>query len=117
MTEYDYQVNKITKFGDGDSFWCVVEKDMGFHITGQALIHVRVLHVDTPERGELNYREASAFTASWLTASIGYLRVTSTKEDEFGRWLCEVYNSETGMRLSDALKAAGLVKPDSKWNN
>lgn len=115
--KYDYKVVKITKFGDGDSFWCVPEKDMGFHLTGQALVHVRVLHVDTPERGEPNYKEASEFTKVWLLSHLLNLRIRSIEEDEFGRYLCEVYDSSTQELLSDAIKQAGLMKPGSKWND
>ena len=116
VEQYDYAVDRITKYGDGDSFWCVVKKDMGFHVEGQANIHVRVLHVDTPERGQPNYQEATVFTNGWLSMHLPHLRLLSVEEDSFGRWLSEVYDSMTGERLSDALKAAQLTKPGSVWN-
>lgn len=117
VEQYDYAIERITKYGDGDSFWCVVSKDMGFHVKGEQLIHVRVLHVDTPERGKPGYVEAGAFTRGWLSSRLGELRLLSVEEDDFGRWLCEVYNNTTGERLADALKVAGLIKPNSVWND
>lgn len=112
--QYDYKVERIVKYGDGDSFWAVVSKDIGFFVSAQALIHVRVTHVDTPERKQVNYIEASAFTRAWIESRT--VRVRSVERDEFGRWLCDVYDEDTGLLLSDALKQAGLAKPDSRWN-
>lgn len=116
VEQYLYQVDKIIKYGDGDSFWAVLSKDIGFYVRGQAPVHVRVTHIDTPERGQPLYVEAGEFTMNWLIMNEGKLDALSEKRDEFGRWLCDIYNRETGERLSDALKAVGFAKPGSKWN-
>ena len=113
---YDYKVEKVVKFGDGDSFWVVFSKDVGFYISAEALVHVRVLYVDTPERGQLNYKEASVFTHDWLVAHMDNLRGTSVERDEFGRWLSVIYDAVSGETLAQALKDANLLKPGSKWN-
>lgn len=113
---YDYKVERIPKFGDGDSFWAVVSKDIGFYITAEALVHIRVLYVDTPETGQPNYREASDFTKAWLSAHLPNLRITSVKRDEFGRWLSVVYDELTHETLGQALTNANLLKPGSQWN-
>ena len=116
IEQYDYKIERITKFGDGDSFWCVVSKDIGFHVTAQAAVHIRVPHVDTPERRQPNYVEAGIFAHDWLVQHEQGLRLISEKEDEFGRWLSVVYDNNTGEVLADALKRTDLVKPDSRWN-
>lgn len=123
VEQYEYDVDRILKFMDGDTFVAVLSHDVGFHERAQHSAKIRVLHVDTPERGQINYREASAFTQTWITEVIdqgaGILKVITHKDndtDEFGRWLGDVFNSVTGERLSDALKAANLIKPGSVWN-
>lgn len=84
---YDYAVTEVLRVVDGDTVDLRV--DLGFHMT--AALRFRVLDLDTPERGQPGWSEATAFTRMWLTQSGPYLRVSTYKADSFGRWLGEVY--------------------------
>lgn len=49
---------------------------------------VRVLEIDTPERGQPGFDQATAFTATWLAR--GNFTITACKRDSFGRLLATV---------------------------
>lgn len=69
---------------------------------------VRVLEIDTPERGQPGYEEARAFTAAWLAQ--GNFTLSACRRDSFGRLLATV--TRNGVSLADALYNAGLgVRP------
>ena len=123
QTCYDFDVDRILKFKDGDTFDCVVSRDIGFHVRAQASITVRVLNIDTyelhkgSEADKKIARAAAAFTEKWLKDWQGAVRVRTTKEDGFGRWLGEVYvqHGEYRTTLADELFKAGFQKPGSNW--
>lgn len=64
---------------------------------------VRVLEIDTPERGQPGFDQATAFTATWLAR--GNFTITACKRDSFGRLLATV--TRDGVSLADALYASG----------
>lgn len=69
---------------------------------------IRVLEIDTPERGQSGFEEAKAFTASWL--ALGDFTMTACKRDSFGRLLATV--TRNGVSLADVLFAKGYgVRP------
>lgn len=69
---------------------------------------IRVLEIDTPERGQPGFDQATAFTATWLAR--GNFTITACRRDSFGRLLAVV--TRDGDRLADALYNAGLgVRP------
>lgn len=68
---------------------------------------VRVLGVDTPERGQTGFAEAAAFTTTWLGA--GPFTLASCKRDSFGRMLATV--SRAGRTLADTLIILHLGVP------
>lgn len=65
---------------------------------------LRVLEIDTPERGQPGFDAARSFTASWLAQ--GDFTITACKRDSFGRLLATV--TRDGASLADALYNAGL---------
>jgi micrococcal nuclease len=65
---------------------------------------IRVLGIDTPERGQPGFAEATTFTAKWLAVSPADAELC--QRDHFGRWLGTV--TRGGDNLADALFAAGL---------
>lgn len=71
---------------------------------------VRVIPIDTPERGQPGYREAAQFTADWL--KVGRFDMTACKRDSFGRLLADL--SRDGVHLGDELVKAGLAVPWEK---
>jgi endonuclease YncB( thermonuclease family) len=114
--EYIYDLEKVIHLVDGDTFDAVLSKDIGFYVRGQAAIRLRLQGVDTPERGKEGYTAARVFTGAWLMANAGNIKVESLEKDSFGRWISKVYVADTGVTLSEELKAAGLIKPGSIWN-
>ena len=93
------QSGHVLKVVDGDTFAL-------YHVGTPPEERVRVLSVDTPERGEPGYANATAFTRQWL--SMGPFDIVACKRDSFGRLLADV--SRDGVLLSDALKANGFNK-------
>ncbi len=81
---------------------------LGVNLKRRTAHRFRLLDIDTPERGQGNWAEATAFTRSWLARP--NLRCRTEKGDAFGRWLARVYDPSTGEDLDDALLAAGLAK-------
>ena len=75
---------------------------------------VRLLGVDTPERGQENYKEATDFTKTCVEGKKIYEQ--TYKSDVFGRYLANVWYENGKYCLNDELRNAGLLKPKSKWN-
>lgn len=91
---------------DGDTVELVV--DTGFYHA--ATVRVRLLGVDTPERGQPGYREACEFSARWIREARG-LRLECHGEDKYGsRWL-GVLRDADGASLATLLIDAGLGRP------
>jgi len=110
--DYVYEAEVIAWI-DGDTVALHVTKDydFGFHITvsGHFEGHFRLLGVDTPERGHLNFREATA--AARQMAPVGSkVFIRSHKTDKYGRYLADIVTSE-GLNISNQLIALGLGKP------
>jgi micrococcal nuclease len=71
---------------------------------------IRVLGVDTPERGQDGWAEATMFTSQWCEALKGRLRITTQKADSFGRYLGVIYDPSTFLGLGQALIDSGHAK-------
>lgn len=99
---YDYRVLSVLKVVDGDTVDLSV--DLGMRLSKQD--RYRLVVVDTPERGEPGFVEATVFARSWLAAFAEDLRVTTYKADSFGRYLADIYTS-SGSTLSEALLQQG----------
>lgn len=93
----NFQPGAVMDVVDGDTF------DL-YHVGVPAKERIRVLGVDTPERGKPNAAEATAFTTAWLQR--GPFDMVTCKRDSFGRMLGAI--SRNGERLDAALIAAGL---------
>lgn len=102
MPTYDYAVTEVIRVVDGDTVDLRV--DLGFHMT--TALRFRILDVDTPERSEPGWADATAITRSWLGADERTLRARTAKADSFGRWLAEVYDATTLERLAEHVIAA-----------
>lgn len=109
MTEYDYRVDHVQRVVDGDTIDLVI--DVGFKMT--TVQRVRLLGIDTPERGEPGWAEATEFTKNWLDTWQGKIRVETHKTDSFGRYLAYLY-AKTDVRrqaLNVELVSSGHAKP------
>ncbi|NJH82525.1 thermonuclease family protein [Staphylococcus hyicus] len=103
---------KVLRVIDGDTL--VIDLDMGFET--HTIKRVRLLGVDTPERGQVNYNEAKAFTTSTVLGKDVY--VQTYQSDVFGRYLADVWYrvGDDEYRLSHELTVRGFIKEGSKWN-
>lgn len=103
---------KVLRVIDGDTLEMRI--DLGFHT--HTVRKVRLLGVDTPERGQVNYNEAKAFTTNTVLGKDVY--VLTYQADAFGRYLADVWYRvcDNEYRLSHELTVRGFVKEGSKWN-
>lgn len=91
MTTWTVQAT-VLRVIDGDTF--AADFDLGWgvwrrEVTG-APSRVRILGIDTPERGQPGFEEAKTLLATVLPAGL-VVWVESTKLDSFGRALCNVF--------------------------
>lgn len=63
---------------------------------------MRVLGIDTPERGEPGYREATMFARDWLASEP--FQLVACQRDKYGRLLGSV--TRNGESFGDQLKSA-----------
>lgn len=99
---------------DGDTIDVTI--DFGFEIFGNR--RLRLLDVDTPERGQENYKEATEFTKNLVLDKDIFIQ--TYKSDVFGRYLAKVYvlnENKEYVYLSEELIKNNLYKENSKWNN
>lgn len=73
---------------------------------------VRLLGVNTPEKGQVNYNEAKAFTKTWISSGKSTLNA-QCKRDSFGR-LLGTLTKESGEDLGTELIKANLAVPFEK---
>ena len=101
----DYRYNaEVLRWVDGDTVDCIV--DLGFKISIRE--RFRLFGVDTPERGQPGFREATAFCER-LAPKGARVVVETQKTGKFGRWLCIVYTAD-GQHLNRLLIETGHAK-------
>ena len=79
---------KLLRCVDGDTFDADV--DLGFHVWKR--VRFRLLDVDTPERGQPGFVEATGKLEQLLASKLcdGFLDVECSKTGKYGRWLGRV---------------------------
>lgn len=88
-----YYNARLIRVVDGDTI--VVDVDLGFDsITTRR--RLRLLDVDTPERGEEGYEKAKILTSKILS-SASRIIVHTVSHDSFGRWLAQVWCDEMSL--------------------
>jgi micrococcal nuclease len=102
---YEYSATVI-RWVDGDTV--DLRTDLGFRMWSET--RFRLYGIDTPERGQANWAEATAFAVGH--APIGStVRIQTYKDpDKYGRWLVDIYLPD-GTHLNQALIDAGLAVP------
>ncbi|MHC5291118.1 thermonuclease family protein [Bacillus licheniformis] len=106
----DFYRVKCTRVKDGDTF----VGDLSFGVVNLTLHDqvFRLAGIDTPERNEGLYFEATEYTAQHLEGKS--VIVFLHGKDSFGRWLCDVYIDGIHQTLNDLLLNEGLAKTYKK---
>lgn len=99
---YEYR-GVMTRAVDGDTI--DVTLDLGFNI--RKTERLRLLNVDSPERGEPGWAEATEYVKAALTDQV--LRVRTYKADSFGRYLADVWLGDEN--FNQRLISSGHAKP------
>ena len=113
---FDYRVTELVRTVDGDTYDLTVEKriDFGFRLIEDKRwsSRFRLQGVDTWERNEAGGAAATAFADAWIKQAIvdDVLRGQTFKTDNFGRWLIDLYRTDTGEHLGTALVINGHTK-------
>lgn len=93
----DWKVLGLDHIVDGDTVDLLVSRPVGtvdqFTISAQGVIRVRSVHLDTPEKDEEGYAQATEDLVVFIQSALSYpgLRVTTQGKDSFGRYLGDVY--------------------------
>lgn len=96
---------KVVRWVDGDSVW--LDVDLGFR--ARLVTDFRLYGVDTPERGQPGWGEATAFVNAGAPAG-SPVEIQSYKDpDKYGRWLAEVFVPDAHLSLNAQLLDAGLA--------
>lgn len=105
MILYNYAAT-IERIVDGDTIDATV--DCGFRIYHKA--RFRMYGIDTPERGQPGWAEATAYLTSLIPVGAqvtlrSYRPELHPKADSFGRWLVEIFLEETN--VNEAMLVSG----------
>ena len=92
---------QVLRVIDGDTFIL-----MTFDVPPET--RIRVLGVDTPERGEPGYAEAGAFTRAWLAQ--GPFTVTTCERDSLLRRLAWIERGSNGLHTALIDSGHGVVR-------
>lgn len=105
--EVNYIFNaKVVRWVDGDTV--DLDVDLGFHF--HASMRFRLLGLDTPERGQINYREATEFSKALapVDKSVLIQTVKDEKADKYGRYLVTIESDNVVVNAK--LLESGLAK-------
>lgn len=100
---YEYQ-GVVTNVVDGDTFDITV--DLGLRITSNQ--RVRLYGIDTPERGQPGFMEATTRLRELILDQTVVVR-TIKPADKYGRWLADAYcpgGSVAGIMIAENLGVA-----------
>lgn len=114
---WDYEVTKLIRAVDGDTYDLRLEREMdfGFRLTETKAweSRFRILHINAPEKRSAGGSASTQYATIWINAALaeGVLRGQTHKTDDFGRWLIDLYRTDTGEHLADAMVAANQAVP------
>ena len=95
---------KVLRWVDGDTV--DLDIDLGFRVHIKE--RIRLLNVDTPERGQPDFDKATAMASKYApVGSMCLLRTEPSGKGKYGRWLGIIYVPGMGQTLNDNLIEAG----------
>lgn len=100
--EYRYKA-AVDRWVDGDTVDLYV--DLGFHI--YAKTRFRLYGIDTPERGQVNWGEATDHAELMAPAGTDVTIEVFKDTDKYGRWLANISVGDAS--VNESLVAAGLA--------
>lgn len=94
----------VDRVVDGDTVDVIV--DYGFHLKQKQ--RIRLLRVDTPERGEDDYKEATNTLRDLAKEAAdkdpeGRIKLTSYKTGKYGRWLGHLTSLDLSIDINQVL--------------
>jgi endonuclease YncB( thermonuclease family) len=95
-----WTVLTITRVVDGDTVRLIRTRDLGnadgltITATDTTDVPVRLIHVDTPERGEVGWAEAKADLEKWVLGHEGSLTLHTAGRDRYGRLLGDLHDPD-----------------------
>ncbi len=95
---YTYNAT-VVRWVDGDTV--ILDVDLGFFVSTRQ--HFRLIDVDTPERGELNY-DAARLCAQEVCPVGSQLEILTAKTEKYGRWLVSIPQVAEALLLRNLLK-------------
>jgi len=103
---YEYRA-RCTNVIDGDTIDVVI--DLGFSIAHT--LRLRLAGINTPERGETGYRQATEALRSLVLNQDIVVRTQKDRQEKYGRYLAELIIPATGQTANQVLLEQGLAKP------
>lgn len=82
---YEYRHAEIIRVVDGDTV--EISIDLGNKTIWKDSF--RINGIDTPERGQISYREAAEFLSKMLAKGVS--KIVTHKPDKYGRWLVDIW--------------------------
>lgn len=103
-TSYTYSAT-VVRWVDGDTVW--LDVDLGFRIRSKT--DFRLYGVDTPERGQPGFMEATSRARQLAPEDSVVLIRTYQAPDKYGRWLAEIIVGTS--TVNQILVNEGLGRP------
>jgi micrococcal nuclease len=98
----------VLRWVDGDT----VDMDVDWGNRIHSVERLRLYGIDTPERGQPGYAEATVFNVAKAPPGTAVrIRTTLDSRDKYGRLLAVIYLEDDPETLNDHLLAAGLAVP------
>lgn len=101
-----YNNAEVVRVIDGDTVRLKV--DVGFRMVYED--NFRLEGIDTPERGQEGFTEASDRMKEWLLAEGNNVRVEVTKRDKYGRYLAKLSSITSGEIVNEVMVTEGYAK-------
>lgn len=105
---YEYRHVEVIRVLDGDTIELAIDVGNSIKWTSKFRLH----GIDTPERGQVNYREAIEFLKTLLSEGIS--KIETHKPDKYGRWLVDIWipaDDSGDYHVNTMMVSRGLAKP------